>query len=224
MPNIQNDSAKSYNIAKIYFLEREIANFNGYLGTLSGAMSVREDELSTKKDIVANDFISQSDEIQEELIYLKNEAYKVKGFANLLRQSFLTSLYSFMELWLVRECHVDSAGRDGGESYRTIKSKGIVKAKQYFSKIMGSDYPFGSSQDWQWIMNFQRLRDCIVHRQGSLTGLGDFEVDAILAAFVSQENGLSLFGKEKSQIFIEHDFCERALQTVHRFMVELLDL
>jgi hypothetical protein len=168
--------------------------------------------------------MGRTDERRKELKNLKVEAEQVKGFTNLLRQSFLTSLYSFMELWLIRECHLDSKRRDGGKSYKATKEKGIEKAKKYFSGVMGNDYPFNSSQDWLWITNFQLLRDCIVHRQGSLTGLSDFEINSILAKFIDYENGLSLFGIENNQVFVEHEFCFKALQIVHRVMLTLLAL
>ncbi len=89
---------------------------------------------------------------------------------------------------------------------------------------MGSDFPFGSSQDWQWIKNLQLLRDCIIHRQGSLTGFSDFDIDSTLANFVHGEKDLSLFGIDNQQIFIEFEFCLKALQIVHRFMIKLLAL
>lgn len=38
------------------------------------------------------------------------------------------------------------------------------------------------------------------------------------------EKGLSLFGVDNNQVFIEYEFCLKALQTIHRFMLELLSL
>lgn len=226
MPGNQDNSAQIYKNLMRFFLEREIANFNEFLNTLDEELSIRRQELSTSIDVADSnlDGIDKNDERRNELINLKVEADRVKGFTNLLRQSFLTSLYSFMELWLIRKCHLDSKRRDGGESYRTIKGKGIEKVKKYFFDVMESDYPFGSSQDWLWITNFQLLRDCVIHRQGSLTGFSDFEIDSTLAKFVSRENGLSLFGVDNNQVFIEYEFCLKALQTVHRFMLALLAL
>jgi hypothetical protein len=129
-----------------------------------------------------------------------------------------------MELWLIRESYIDSKHRDGGASYRSTEGVGIRKVKRYFVRVMGSNFPFETSQDWRWITNFQLLRDCIIHRQGSLTGLSDFEVDSTLAKFVNDETGLSLFGVNESQVFVEREFCLKALQTVQRFMLEILAL
>ena len=124
----------------------------------------------------------------------------------------------------MRECHLDSKHRDGGKSYKATKGKGIEKAKKYFISVMQSSYPFDSSQDWLWMTKFQLLRDCVIHRQGSLTGFSDFEMDSTLAKFVDSESGLSLFGVDNKQIFIEREFCLKALQIVHRFMIEILAL
>jgi hypothetical protein len=206
-----------------FFLTREVVNFYKFLNTLDEILSSREKELivSLADSRLAAPY--HDEERRNEMIELRVEAERAKGFTNLFRQSFLTSLYSFMELWLMRQCHLDSKRRDRGESYKAIKrEKGIQKARKYMSSVMGSKYPFDSSQDWIWITNFQLLRDCIVHRQGSLTGFSNFEVDPTLSSFVNNQSDLSLFGATNNQIFIEQKFCLTALQTVHRFMLDVL--
>ena len=226
MSEHQDNSAQIYKKLKLYFLEWEIANFYEFLKSLDEGLDVRRQELSKNIDILDSDMktINNNDERHKELINLRVEAEQVKGFTNLLRQSFLTSLYSFMELWLMRECHLDSMRKDGGHSFNSTEGKGIEKAKRYFIKIMKSDYPFGTSQDWLWIKKFQLLRDCIIHRRGSLTGLSDFEVDSTLVKFVQNEQGLSLFGTDNKQIFVEFEFCLKSLQIIHRFMIKVLAL
>ena len=212
-----------YNQLMRFFLEREIANFYEFLKSLDEGLGTRQLELSKNIEFSENDLnIINNDEHRKELINLKVEAEQVKSFTNLLRQSFLTSLYSFMELWFLRDCYLDSKHRDGGQSYNSIKGKGIDKAKIYFAKVKKSNYPFGTSQDWQWIKYFQLLRDCIVHRQGSLTGFSDFEVDPNLEKFVHDDQGLNLFGINNNQIFIEFEFCQKSLEIVHRFMIKVL--
>ncbi|MBI9042910.1 MAG: hypothetical protein JEZ06_00405 [Anaerolineaceae bacterium] len=225
MPTTQENSILNYKNFYRFTISREIANFYAYLNILDEKLEFKRRELSEKIDVTDTNLneLEFNAERRSELINLKVEAEQAKGFTNLLRQSFLTSLYSFMELWLVRECYVDSKRRDGGESYESLKKiKGIEKAKRYFSKVMKSDYSFGESQDWLWITNFQLFRDCIIHRQGSLTGFSDFEAEPKLVKFVNEENGLSLFGVNNNQVFIEYKFCLKALQTIHRFMFELL--
>ena len=208
-----------------YFLEREIANLDYYLSILEQTLNTKRQEVSTNIDLADDNLIDQNDELRKELINLKVETERLKGFSNLLRQSFLISLYSFMELWLIRECYLDSKRRDGGKSYISIKGRGIEKVKKYFSDIMQSSFPFvGSNQDWLWITNFKLLRDCIVHRQGSLTGFSDFKIDSNLNCFVQNESGLSLFGINNNQVFVEYEFCQKALRTVHRFLLEILSL
>lgn len=226
MSERKDKSAQIYKKLMRFFLEREIADFYEFLKTLEKVLDSRQQELSKSIDIVDTNLknIEKNDERRNELIDLKVEAEQVKGFTNLLRQSFLTSLYSFMELWLMRECHLDSKRKDGGQSYSATKGKGIEKAKKYFTSVMKSDYPFGSSQDWLWITHFQLLRDCIIHRQGSLTGFSDFTVNSTLAKFIRDEQGLSLYGTDNHQIFVEHEFCLKALQIVHRVMIKLLVL
>ncbi len=191
----QENPVQIYKKLTRFFLEREIVNFYEFLKTLDEGLNIRRQELSVSIADGNLDDVDENDERRKEFINLKVEAEQVKGFTNLLRQSFLISLYTFMELWLMRECHLDSKRKDGGKSYNSTKGKGIEKAKKYFSSIMESDYPFGSSQDWLWITNFQLLRDCIIHRQGSLTGFSDFEVDPTLAKFILDKNLLIICSK-----------------------------
>lgn len=226
MSEDQDNSTQMYRELIRFFLDRETANFHKFLNTLDESLSTKRQELSDSMNLAYINLKGgdKVDERHKELMNMMGEADQLKGFINLFRQSFLTSLYSFMELWLMRDCHLDSKQRDNGESYKAAKGKGIEKAKNYFSIIKASDYPFGSSQDWLWIRNFQLLRDCIIHRQGSLTGFSDFEIDSILAKFVASEDGLSLYGINNEQVFIEREFCLKALKTVHRFMIEILAL
>jgi len=209
-----------------FFLEREVANFYSYLSTLEDALNTKRREVSMNINFADSKCVNSDpgDQNRKELLNLKVEAEQLEGFSNLLRQSYLVSLYSFMELWLIRECHIDSKHRDGGKSYKSIKEKGIEKAKKYFADVMRNDFPFGTSQDWLWITNFRLLRDCIVHRHGSLTGFSDFEADPILNAFVQNESGLSLFGVDNNQVLVEYEFCLKALKTVHRFMLDIFSL
>lgn len=226
MSKAKDNSTQIYKKLKRFFLEREIANFYEYLSILDKELNLRHRDLLTKIDISDGNLkeIDNTDEHRNELINLKVESEQIKGFTNLLRQSFITGLYSFMELWLIRECHLDSKRRDSGKSLDATEGMGLNKAKRYFVKVMGSDFPFVSSQDWQWIKNLQLLRDCIIHRQGSLTGFSDFDVSPPLAKFVKNEQGLSLFGTNNQQIFIEYEFCLKALQIIHRLMIKLLAL
>lgn len=224
MPETKDNSIRVYKKFKQYFLEREIANFYEYLNILDKELNLRQQDVLAKinnSDNTLNE-TEITHEHRNELIDLKIESDQIKEFTNILRQSFITSLYSFMELWLLRECHLDSKRKDGGESYKSIEGVGIRKAKKYFVKIMESDFPFDSSPDWQWATKLQLLRDCIIHRQGSLTGFSDFEVNPTLAKFVDDESGLGLFGINNNQVFVEYEFCLKALQIVHRLMLKLL--
>ena len=209
------------------FLEYEMGNLYRYLDTLEQTLNTMQQDVSSNMEDMSNNelaTLNQDDEYRKELINFKMEVERLRGFSNLLRQSFLISLYSFMELWLLRECHLDSKRRDSGKSYKSMRSKGLEKTKRYFSKVIQSEYPFSASQDWLWITNFRLLRDCIVHRRGNLSGLSDFEIDSTLFAFVQKERGLSLSGTNNQQIFIEYEFCLKSLKTVHKLMSEILEL
>lgn len=227
MRETNKDAHDLYKKTMRIFLEYEIGNLYHFLETLEQILNSRQQGVSLDIDEILNNDVAmfdQDDQYRKDFINLKVEAEHLKGFSNLLRKSFLMSLYSFMELWLIRECHLDSKRRDGGKSYKTIKNRGLDKVKKYFSKIMQSEYSFDTSQDWLWITNFKLLRDCIVHRRGNLSGLSDFEVDPTLFAFVHKESKLNLSGTKNKEIFIEHEFCLKSITIVHKFMSEILEL
>jgi hypothetical protein len=208
--DIQNSPVQLYAKLRRFFLEREIANFYSYLDSLDQVLNAARQHASENIEQLNNELsaLNQPDDTKKELIDFMVEAEQLKGFSNLLRQSFLTSLYSFLELWLRRECYLDSKHRNQTKAYESMGS-GIEGAKKYLSRIMQSSYDF-NSPDWQWIIKFKKLRDCIVHRQGSLTGFSDYPVDS------------TLFGVDKKQIFVEREFCLGTLEIVHKFLGEIL--
>jgi hypothetical protein len=163
---------------KRYMLDREIILFNNYLIILEQPLNLKQQELDENICLINRelDKMAENNQKRREFIELQVNSDQIKGFTNLLRQSFVTSLYSFMELRILQECHIDSKLRDGGESYDNIPKEysGIDKAKYYYQKVLISDFPFRTSPDWKWILNLKRLRNCIIHRQGSLTGFSDY--------------------------------------------------
>ena len=218
------DAQEQHLTLKRFFLEREIANFSHYLvimeKSLDEQLQSAQDELQFAKNSIRD--IENTNAHKSELKDLLFLSEKFKGFTNLMRQSFIVSLFSFLELWLMRDCHNDSKRHDGGEAYRKIRESGIAKAKEYFSKVMKSTFSFGESDEWAWIQKLKLLRDCIVHRQGSLTGLSDFSVDKNLEVFVHSEDGLEKYGPGNNEIFIKREFCSKSLDQVIKLMIELL--
>ncbi len=228
---MSNNKVESWNIAKKklmrHFLDREITFHYTYLINSEQPIERNIVEVNNKIEKIINDNSQMGDDGKpsKEYIKLLIELEQLKGFLNLLRQSFIASLYSFMELWILRECFLDSNRRDRGKSYRKFsKYRGIEKAKKYYLEIMKSNYSFKTKKDWQWINKLKRLRDCIMHRQGSLTGFSSYDIDKTLKLFVEKEDGLQFLGVKYYQVFIYHEFCEKSKEIVRRFMIELLSL
>ena len=207
-----------------FFLERELANYFHYLSVMEKSLDEQLQSAQDELQVVKNDIqeIEDAGKDKAELNDLLYLSEKSKGFTNLMRQSFLVSLYSFLELWLMRECYNDSKHNNRRKAYNNISERGIAKAKVYFSKVMKRDFSFGESSEWNWIHKLKLLRDCIVHRQGSLTGFSDFEIDEDLESFVSSEDGLELYGPGNNEIFVTREFCSKALFQVKKLMLDLL--
>jgi len=208
---------------KRIFLDYEIANFYRYLEAMEESLRdrLRETSVEIQRAKAEIQELGESAEHRAELVELLAESSRVEGIVNLMRQSFFVSLYAFLELWLRRECRVEGRRRENVKlSLSDLRGRGIEQAKTYFTKVLESEFPF-ASEEWNKIKKYQWLRDCIVHRQGSLTGLSDYVIKSELKKFVEAENGLCLCGPG-SQILIEHDFCVEALQTIRSFLALLL--
>jgi hypothetical protein len=222
MESKNENSEKIYVQLKKFFLRREIAHFYSYLETMEKPLLDNKQATSSEiKEFEAKIHkLGNSDEHRAELIELLVEESRLEGVTNLMRQSFFVSLYAFLELWIMRDCYVECKRRNLEDSFSKLQRKGIYKAKDCFTKVLESDFPFGSSKEWEKIVKYKLLRDCIVHRQGSLTGLSDFDIDKRLEKFIEKEDSLYLYGGK--QIGMKYEFCIEALQTVHRFMELLL--
>ena len=211
-----------YRQLKKFFLEREIAQYYSYLNSLGQYLASQSELPQTEFDGEQIQSLALDDEFRDDIIGMQVRNAQNADFANRTMQSFLVNLFSFMELWLTRECYLDSSRRDNGSSWQNTRGHGIKRAQKYYSTVLASAYPFASSSEWEWLTKLQLLRNCIVHRNGSLTGFSRLPIDKNLAKFVGEEEGLSLSGVDGAQIFINKEFCEKAIQNVHKFLVELM--
>ncbi len=209
---------------KKILLNYEIDNFRRYLEVMEESLRNRAQETSTEMQRIGEEIqkSGESAERRAELTELLVESYRFDGFANLMRQSFFVCLYAFLELWLLRECRIEGKRTASVKlSPGDLRGSVIEKAKVYLSKVLGSEFRFDTSREWEKIKKYKLLRNCIVHRQGSLTGLSGLDVDPSLEKFVDDEEGLHLRGPG-SKILVEGDFCVEALRIIHTFLMQIL--
>lgn len=224
---IMDDSQNQFLKVKQIFLDIEIQRLHEYLGIVQTSLDELADEIEKRmeqyKDVI--EFNNKNQEIIPRSRSMEGEVLEVRDHENLLRKSFLVSLYSFMELWLLRECRTQLKLREEIKiSLSDLRGNGLEKAKTCFSKVLKNEYAFGTSEDWQFVTQLKAIRNCIVHRQGSLSGLSDLPLTSemkTLQKFVENEEHLHFYSTGK-QIFVEYDFCIKSLLIVKRFMMNLI--
>jgi hypothetical protein len=140
-------------------------------------------------------------------------------FLNQVRQSFLVTLLSQAELWLIRNCRVEARRRN--IDWKPNRGNPFEDAKKFYREELGDPFDFGRCKEWSKVKWYYEIRNCIVHRHGSLTGFSDQPIDRQLEKFIDHETGLSVKGAGK-EIYIEYAFCQEALVTVYKLLQNML--
>jgi hypothetical protein len=223
--------ADGFHELKRLFFVSQINYFRQYLETVDNHLEAKRSEVQDKvhghNEININSTFASS---REELISRRREVAAWQGFMNLFRQSFVVFLYSFFEASLLRECNVRgrklSIGVDTEEVFRNWKRVSICdKIEKFYQEYLPGDYEFNfDTVEWKWIKDFAKLRNCIVHQQGDLSGLRVLEIELAeeLKDFILEEDGLSLIDRREGLIFIKHDFCVKAIQNTDIVLSSLI--
>jgi len=147
----------------------------------------------------------------EALAYLSN---RVNNFANIFRKSFFSNLYGFFESQLEQLCHSleklchTVENHIGMPHWSADKQRGsILEAAKPFLKEIG--FPTSNGL-WQEIIQYRRLRNCIVHAEGKLSGAKE---ERELRQYIDRSKTLSL---NDDEIILSKSFCEEALLTIRR--------
>ena len=151
----------------------------------------------------------------EEEAYDHYRLEAIDRFTNMLRRSFFTSLYSFLETQLVKECR-SRKSQDTPLSFSEIAGQSdIEKAKIYFAKVLRVYFP-SDTPEWQEIQHYRLLRNCLVHNQGRLDDTRDYKA---LREYAASKNGLSI---QDDEIYLGKEFCKEANQNIKAFLCLLL--
>ena len=214
----------------LYALGNRIALHQQYLEDLenfleSEKQQYQEDlEKVPPVDIRLVDIIPVDDEFKEEMYqqahaqhYYEDKLEALDEFARMLRKSFFVSLYTFLESQFNEECRARRQEKNTQLVLSDISGSGIGRAKKYLAKVLEVDFPFASSLEWQEIRKYQQVRNCMVHSDGALEGMGQDKIDK-LKQYIDSKPTLSLSG---NRIMIHSGFCEEALQTIGRFLLLL---
>ena len=184
-----------------------------------GEVGLFEVYLQDMEDFLETEITKLKAQLKDTIVLdekLTNMELQVVGrhFPNILRKSFIVSLYSFLEYWLMRECRTRK-GNDILLSPSDIRGENdIDRARTYLTKVLQVNFP-NNTQEWEEIQNIRKLRNCIVHNHGKCGG----EKYKSLRDYVAQNSDtLSLSNNE---IVLRGEFCKQALRTIGKFIQQL---
>ena len=128
----------------------------------------------------------------------------IEQFPDILRGSLFVALYGFIESQLDQECKAQRDARnDIVLSPSDISGRTIDRSKTYLSKVLKINFRF-DTVEWQRIKKYKKLRNCLVHNNGNLNGLGDSD-EKDIKNFISNNQSLSLYGY---RVVIQNGFVE----------------
>lgn len=165
---------------------------------------------------------------RDDIVYssLEEDYEKIYNvFPNLLRRSLFIYVYSVLEDALNNCCRLLNYQ---GRVLKDVKAddKSIRRAKKY---LEDADVKFPVSNEWNEILCYQKLRNCITHNQGRVKGCS-YEKD--IRNFILKNSHLSLMytddeGKDVEgmsefvEIIFHKGFCEEVIQTISNFLEQL---
>ncbi|EFN5877210.1 hypothetical protein [Escherichia coli] len=148
-----------------YSLEAQIDDFEKYILGAGGQNRVDLSELKKayedEKKNAPDDYINYLEDY-----YSEQYDFLVNIQPNIFNKSALVSLYSCLEHNLNDYCNICQRIVNTNISVTDFNGDGIHKAKRYLTKLM--DINFGLSQEWQFMTEFNKVRNCIVHANGDI--------------------------------------------------------
>lgn len=135
-------------------------------------------------------------------------------FPNLQRQSAIICLFSAFEHELNKLCELMQKHENCKVSFKDLNGNGIVRAKDYLVKVVELNIDT-STQNWMEIKNIQKIRNKIVHSNGTFRET-DQEIHYI-------ENCDYLEMNNETELVILEGFLNHFLNTTHEFCQQIQD-
>ena len=132
-----------------------------------------------------------------------------RDFPSKIRYSFLVLLYIVFETRLRAAC--DEITRRGNLDLKEKELKGspIERARIFLEKV--AKVAVKDQVTWQSIVDFQKVRDCIVHLNGRVENSRDKER---IQNLCNKNLGLSI---DAGSLIVGHKYCSKTLETVRQF-------
>ncbi|MFD4931837.1 hypothetical protein ACFWMS_23615 [Peribacillus butanolivorans] len=212
--------------------------FSNYIDEMEDILSLQLKKLEKKyKEEIKNISEDQAEDLFEynyadQVSYLKDE------FPNILRKSFVTSLYSFLEQQLAKICEQVKIARQDDSKI----SSGIFNSYKYLTEEVGVEFDT-LNEAWSKIEKINKVRNHIIHNgddtlfkvenpQSKEEKRNNAALDAFIYFNLAKEDkkynefstSINRTNKMKYDIKISSDFCEEALNILRVFFDKLTNL
>ncbi|MFH0070807.1 hypothetical protein [Peribacillus sp. NPDC056705] len=213
-------------------------SFSNYIDEMEDILSVQLKKLEKKyKEEIKNISEDQAEDLFE-YNYADQVSYLKDDFPNILRKSFVTSLYSFLEQQLGKICEQVQLARLDDSKIRS----GIFNYYEYLTDEVRVDFDT-LNEAWSKIEKINKIRNHIVHNgddtlnkvkspQSKEEKRNNAAIDAYLYFNLAKEDKVyndfliseNKANKLKYDIKISSDFCEEILNITRVFFDTLTNL
>ncbi|OIQ19348.1 MAG: hypothetical protein BM557_06490 [Flavobacterium sp. MedPE-SWcel] len=153
--------------------------------------------------------------------YTYNRAQYDFHFKQRLRQSIIIQLYSFMELYLTKQCEMYSVGLEEGVRFKDIKGNNeLEKFKDFYKNSIKLNIVELDQKRWGFIKNLKVLRNKITHSQGKFS---DEDTHGKLRSLENKKT-YSLIKENASESYrieLEKDYIIVCIDEVSKFLKDL---
>jgi hypothetical protein len=169
----------------------------------------------------------QLNEVELELgaldYFFFEEEHKLEDiFPNMLRRWFFIAIYSLIERQLNEICREQERSKGLSKPLEKVDrppDQSIRRAKKYLMDVAKIRFP--ESSEWDELLKYQKLRNCIVHNEGKLKGMRKLEDKEELKQYIEDSHDFLALNSDGDEIIFRKGFCEKVLQVSRRFFTDL---
>ncbi len=136
-----------------------------------------------------------------------------RDFPSKIRYSFLVLLHIVVETRLRATCNEIAKRRNLELKEKELKGAAIERVKVFLDKVAKT--PVKNQEIWQWLKDFQKVRDCIVHVNGRIELSRDKKR---LNELCNKDLGLSI---DAGTLIIKQEYCTKTLKIARNFFDQL---
>ena len=143
-------------------------------------------------------------------------------FPNILRRSFFVAICSLIEMQLNEICRKQERTKGLPVPLEKVKKppdQSIRRAKEYLVGVAKIRFP--ESSEWDELLKYQKLRNCIVHNEGKLKGMRKQDDKEELKQYIEDSHDFLALNLDGDEIIFRKGFCEKVLQMSHGFFTDL---